>query len=206
MRTLLERQTMLPQGLLFVAGRRMFEPGWRWAVTGFEQSGRAPLEASILDFTPAKRNDLGLEVVFPALVLPQSFALGPRKNLLVFTRTEHLDGGVPWWTVMLHDSLEAHDSTQPDTPSRDIESCMSASGGSLHSGGRMCLLFYSVTSSLPPAFSTLLPGIPMAAAVVAPEEGCDIDAVDSKRKFLCTFVGLALVEVIRSETEVAALR
>jgi hypothetical protein len=59
MRTLLENQSTLPQGLLFISGPRMEESGWRWAVKNFGNSGARPLDARIDDTTLGTRTPRG---------------------------------------------------------------------------------------------------------------------------------------------------
>jgi hypothetical protein len=69
MQTLLENQSTLPQGLLFISGPRMEESGWRWAVKNFGNSGARPLDARIDDTTLGTRTPRGSVVRYPGLIL-----------------------------------------------------------------------------------------------------------------------------------------
>ncbi|KAL8846454.1 MAG: hypothetical protein Q9198_011292, partial [Flavoplaca austrocitrina] len=48
MKTLLSKRTFLPQGLLFIAGPRMPEKGWRWALQSFGNNGYEQLRARLV--------------------------------------------------------------------------------------------------------------------------------------------------------------
>ena len=74
MKTLLGQRTVLPQGLLFIAGPRMLEKGWRWALQNFGNNGSKQLSAHLArrDPTPAKLCAKGLVVQYPGFIIPDS--------------------------------------------------------------------------------------------------------------------------------------
>lgn len=67
MRTLLSQQLMLPQGLLFFPGLKNPDPGWRWAPQTFGNNGTRHVRVGGFDATPGKRDDKGLEVIYPGI-------------------------------------------------------------------------------------------------------------------------------------------
>jgi len=48
-RLMLEQQTSLPQGIIFVPGPRTDDRGWRWAVTNFDNEEQGLMKARIDD-------------------------------------------------------------------------------------------------------------------------------------------------------------
>ena len=78
---MLEGQTSLPQGIIFVPGPRNEELGWRWAVTGFDNDTKTMMTARIDDIEPAVRDDRGLTVNYPGLVLSKELARTSRAKI-----------------------------------------------------------------------------------------------------------------------------
>ena len=74
MKTLLSTRAVLPQGLLFIAGPRMLDKGWRWALQNFGSTGSEQLTAHLArrDATPAKLCAKGLVVQYPGFIFPNS--------------------------------------------------------------------------------------------------------------------------------------
>ena len=71
MKALLRERTVLPQGLLFIAGPRLHEKGWRWALRDFGNNGSVQLKAHLArrDGTPARLCSKGLIVEYPGFVI-----------------------------------------------------------------------------------------------------------------------------------------
>jgi Heterokaryon incompatibility protein (HET) len=72
MYALLSTETHLPQGLLFMTGPRMTEPGWTWAVDSFGTSKAVDITVPLSDIEPARLTERGLAVQYPGLGLPTS--------------------------------------------------------------------------------------------------------------------------------------
>ena len=74
MKMLLSKRAVLPQGLLFIAGPRMLDKGWRWALQNFGNNGSEQLPAHLArrDATPAKLCAKGLVVQYPGFIFPNS--------------------------------------------------------------------------------------------------------------------------------------
>ncbi|KAL3479383.1 hypothetical protein BJX99DRAFT_222544 [Aspergillus californicus] len=70
MHALLSTESRLPQGMLFLAGPRMRQPGWGWAVNRFGNCGAARLHAKSDDMTPGIVTAEGFVVDYPGLVIP----------------------------------------------------------------------------------------------------------------------------------------
>ncbi|KAL3459280.1 hypothetical protein BJX64DRAFT_265141 [Aspergillus heterothallicus] len=73
MHALLSTERQLPQGMLFLAGPRMSQPGWRWAINRFGNCGARRLNVKSDDMTPGIVTEEGFVVEYPALVLPASY-------------------------------------------------------------------------------------------------------------------------------------
>lgn len=71
MKALLEQKEILPQGLLFIAGQRIPEKGWRWALQNFGNNGSRQLKAfgARVDSKPARRFAQGLTVEYSGFVI-----------------------------------------------------------------------------------------------------------------------------------------
>jgi hypothetical protein len=62
---------MLPQGLLFIAGQRIPEKGWRWAVQifGSNKSRQLNVFGALVDGTPARRSAQGLSDEYAGFII-----------------------------------------------------------------------------------------------------------------------------------------
>jgi hypothetical protein len=71
MKALLEQKEILPQGLLFIAGQRIPEMGWRWALQNFGNNGSRQLNVfgARFDAKPARRSAQGLSVEYAGFVI-----------------------------------------------------------------------------------------------------------------------------------------
>jgi hypothetical protein len=195
MKLLFESQSILPQGILFVQGLRMAEPGWKWAVTGFDD-GRQPLaERLVLDSTPGQRDKRGLTVVYPALALPTASLADDVENIVVSTAAAD-DGVVPHWHIRFATAKESHTAHQPANAYVD-----DTKSSHQFPSARLCVLFYR------PQWY-ILRDVPMAAVLVSilQQEGRDIESIlGSEEAVLCDFIQIGLVEVLSSAAEVDAL-
>ncbi|KAL8923625.1 MAG: hypothetical protein Q9172_003049 [Xanthocarpia lactea] len=74
MKTLLGKQAYFPQGILFIAGPRMLEKGWRWALQSFGNNGSEQLVTHLngSDSRPARLCVKGLIVQYPGFIMPSS--------------------------------------------------------------------------------------------------------------------------------------
>ena len=131
MRKLLEQQSILPQGLIFVAGPRMEDIGWRWEVRKFGNSAVRPLAAEIKDITPVKPTERGFVVNYPGLILhmPPSalrdsvFVVGAKSmdgNTIFFKIARHQDQSNKSTDMQLDPVLNDHSRA----PSESLSTCI----------------------------------------------------------------------------------
>lgn len=200
MRKLLEQQEDLPQGLVFVSGSRMGDPGWRWAVTDFDSPGTSPFGARIPvnDSTIARRDATGLTVKYPGLVLPSVLTSINDEQILFPTADDGGSDELKWWRVRLYDQASP------------VKTSQAVSHG-------FALLFYDGRGNV----EDPIPGnVAMAAALVSLDAESYPSTMDVSNKTnktttntvvstaskACSFVSLATVEVVGSVQEFMALR
>ncbi|KAL2870608.1 uncharacterized protein BJX67DRAFT_377957 [Aspergillus lucknowensis] len=167
--SLLATERQLPQGMLFLAGPRMHQPGWRWAINRFGNCGARRLNVKSDDITPGIVNELGFTVEYPGLALPAGFT---RESLEKLTIAATVGDSVnASFEITRHDegiSRETEDS-EPDNDSYD----------------QLYVLFWDPTNSLPSR-------APMPAAVISGPS--DEDLV--KGDVVYRFEFLAYLEVL----------
>lgn len=87
MKHLFSKLNRLPQGLIFVPGPRMNEPGWGWAVTRFGNPGwKTRWSAPINDLKFAERNETGFTVSYPGIFLPRAYAALSSSKVMLLVR------------------------------------------------------------------------------------------------------------------------
>lgn len=176
MRLLLEGQDLLPQGLIFLPGPRMKERGWRWAVGRFSGASVGLADVAMNDFTPALRSSEGFTVRYPGLVLPpHGSSEGESKSILISTAYEAGVRGITWWRI-----------SRVDDGDLNLQEIVAGSSS------RVCVIFYDATGMM-------VPGVPMAGALVYVWDKL-IRRLETDGRTTCTFICLARVEEIRSNT------
>ena len=201
MRVLLEGESMLPQGLLFVAGPRMRESGWRWATTRFGTSGVKQLNASIHDNTPGTRNEQGFTVQFPGLVLPSTCLFREFPDLLVSFSDE--SGQQRWVRVVREDGQQVEKgqktSSEIHSGSATTEIRETAQNSDFAASQRsFCVLFHDLSHCM-------ALGLCMAAALVSVHPDHFPVIFKSEEDLCCRFEDLAQLEVIEGGRDEAML-
>ncbi|KAL2830616.1 hypothetical protein BDW59DRAFT_158518 [Aspergillus cavernicola] len=117
MHALLSTESQLPQGMLFLAGPRMRQPGWRWAVSRFGNCGAMRLDAKSDDMTPGIVTEDGFVVDYPALVLPADCTSGNFQRSVV--SAEVGNGVVATFEITRHDEGILRSSKVLESDSED---------------------------------------------------------------------------------------
>lgn len=148
MHALLSTETHLPQGLLFMMGPRMTEPGWTWAVNHFGSSKFVDINSPLGDTEPARVTERGLVVQYPGLALPSSSfdTVEKLRSFRVYARiTESV--------IYTFQIQQADPSTKKDVKTADAHM----------EKRKFYVLFWDHTRQV-------LPWVPMMAAVVSAPE------------------------------------
>ncbi|KGO67578.1 Heterokaryon incompatibility [Penicillium italicum] len=172
----LSTESQLPQGMLFLAGPRMRQPGWRWAVNRFGDNGAMRLNAKFDDMTPGIVSENGFIVEFPGLVLPGDCTREQTQKLFVVADDEH--GGVAKYEITRHD----------EGLSGRLEESGSGPEKFLHD--RLYVIFWYATRALAPR-------TPMPAAIISGPS----DESLVKGEMVYQFESLAYVEVLEKTVE-----
>ncbi|KAL4902932.1 hypothetical protein BDW74DRAFT_54652 [Aspergillus multicolor] len=174
MHALLSTEKHLPQGMLFLAGPRMHQRGWRWAINRFGNCGAKRLKVKSDDMTIGHVREDGFVVEYPALVLPLNCTLEKLGCLVV-----DVDVGNGLVATF---QITRHDEGLNDT---EYKADVHRTGhGQLH------ILYWDMTKKLPPR-------TPMPAAVVS----SSVDEDLSKGKTVHQFECLAYVEILEAGPE-----
>ncbi|KAI7971182.1 hypothetical protein EIK77_006998 [Talaromyces pinophilus] len=169
MHALLSTETHLPQGLLFMTGPRMTEPGWTWAVSQFGSSRAFNITASLGDIMPGKVTDRGLAVKYPGFALPCSFdTLEKLRSIYVHCRMDN--------RMVYNFKIERVGRFIK----KDVEVAESHMAKR-----RFYVLFYDHTGQM-------LPWVPMLAAIVSAPE--DQERGNAERTF--SFESVARLEIL----------
>ncbi|KAJ5823982.1 hypothetical protein N7447_006322 [Penicillium robsamsonii] len=171
MHAFLSTESQLPQGMLFLAGPRMRQPGWRWAVNRFGDNGAIRLDVKFDDMTPGNVSENGFIVEYPGLALPVDCTRQQTQRMIVAVEMEH--GVVCRVEISRHDEGLMSRSDELDTVSENI----------LHD--RLYVLFWRAETSV-------VPGEPMPAAFISGPS--DEDRVNGEVVY--RFESLGYVEVL----------
>ncbi|KAL5341115.1 hypothetical protein BJX70DRAFT_406412 [Aspergillus crustosus] len=147
MHALLASERVLPQGLLFLAGPRMRQDGWRWAVNRFANCGAVRLGAKYDDMAIGLVTGRGFEVGYPGVVLPGVTREQAGKEKVGLDI--ELENGVASVEVRRHDEGPGFDNDV-----YDVE------GGEEYLYDQLYVLFWDPSKSMPPR-------TPMAAVVIS---------------------------------------
>ncbi|KAJ5959917.1 uncharacterized protein N7479_007067 [Penicillium vulpinum] len=173
MHAFLSTESQLPQGMLFLAGPRMRQPGWRWAVNRFGDNGAIRLNVKFDDMTPGDVGENGFIVEYPGLALPVDCTRQQTQRMIVTAEDEH--GVVGRFEISRHDEGLMSGLDEPDTVSENI----------LHD--RLYVLFWHAETSMSPRQ-------PMPAILISGPS--DEDHV--KGEVVYRFESLAYVEVLET--------
>ncbi|KAJ5374177.1 hypothetical protein N7517_006183 [Penicillium concentricum] len=173
MHAFLSTESQLPQGMLFLAGPRMRQPGWRWAVNRFGDNGAIRLNVKFDDMTPGNVSENGFIVDYPGLALPVDCTRQQTQRMIVASEDEH--GVVSRLEISRHNEGLMSRLDEPDTVSENI----------LHD--RLYVLFWIADTSMAPRE-------PMPAALISGPS--DEDSV--KGEVVYRFESLAYVEVLET--------
>ncbi|KAL2819828.1 hypothetical protein BJX63DRAFT_418752 [Aspergillus granulosus] len=174
MHALLSTERQLPQGMLFLAGPRMSQPGWRWAINRFGNCGAARLNVKFDDMTPGIVTEDGFVVEYPALALPASYT---RDNFQSTTVTTDLGNGFTAIVrIVRHDEGISHTKYENEFDDDHYD--------------QLYVLFWD-------AVNAFAPRAPLPAAVISGRNDEDLvkDAVVYRFEFL------AYVEVLEKASE-----
>lgn len=109
LRKMLEEQSTLPQGIVFVPGPRNHELGWRWAVTTFDNDHHTAMKVNIQDDDPGVRSAEGFTVIYPGLILPNEASdMILSKEIII---ADLVNQQKRWWHVIVHGSLSFSNGT-----------------------------------------------------------------------------------------------
>ncbi|RDW78977.1 uncharacterized protein DSM5745_05829 [Aspergillus mulundensis] len=170
MHALLSTEKQLPQGMLFLAGPRMRQRGWRWAINRFGNCGAKRLKVKSDDMTMGFVTDNGFVVEYPALVLPLNCTLEKLDCLAVDVDVGN--GFVGTFQITRHDEGLG-----------DAEGKAEAYE---HDHGQLHVLYWDMTKKMPPRS-------PMPAAVVSSPAGKGLAEGEMVYRFEC----LACVEILK---------
>lgn len=190
MKALLEQKEILPQGLLFIAGQRIPEKGWRWALQNFGNNGSRQLNVfgARVDAKPARRSAQSLIVEYAGFIIgagqrPES----PDDFIVEVPGFEHEE------TWMIH--VGRHD----DGCERIDEIALNAGEDALTYGttslpSSLAIFFYN--SNAEPSLNIF-----MAAVMADVERGSEyvVDATDPV--IHCTYRDLARIQVLGRKGE-----
>ena len=186
MKTLLSKRTVLPQGLLFIAGPRMLDKGWRWALQNFGNNGSEQLSAHLArrDGTPAKLCAKGLIVQYPGFIIPSTE--WPRNLDDFFVDVPLFEGHQPVICRVRRHVATRSERTESNHISGSENPAPTAPLG---------LFFYN------PATIVAL-HVPMGAIIVEIDEESDDNASNELEGALaCSYTQLAKMEMIGSRDE-----
>ena len=184
MKTLLRERSVLPQGLLFIAGPRMREKGWRWALKDFGNNGSVQLSAHLArrDGTAAKLCSKGLIVEYPGFVIPPSRR--PRTTNELFVEVPLLPEYPPVICRFRKHSISIQTETADSAYETNTEDPLPTTP--------LGLFYYDSTS-------VLVANVPMGAVMV------EMDCADSDGEepssalegaLLCSYLHLAQMEIL----------
>ncbi|KAF3019998.1 hypothetical protein E8E15_006964 [Penicillium rubens] len=173
MHAFLSTESQLPQGMLFLAGPRMRQPGWRWAVNRFGDNGAIRLNVKFDDMTPGKVNEDGFTVEYPGMVLPVGCTREQTERMVVVAEDEH--GVVARYEVLRHD----------EGLGGRLDESESESQSENYPHDRLYVLFWHAVTPRPPRE-------PMPAAIISGPS----DESLAKGKVVYRFESLAYVEIL----------
>lgn len=181
MKTLLSNRVLLPQGILFIAGPRMLDKGWRWALQNFGNNGSEQLSARLAarDGKPAKLCAKGLIVQYPGFIIPSSER--PRNLDDFFLEVPLFKDHQPVICRVRRHAATRSERTESNVVSGSETPAPTASLG---------LFFYN------PGTIVAL-HVPMGAIIVEMDEESDEDASNELEGALaCSYTHLAKMEMI----------
>lgn len=181
MKTLLGNRTFLPQGLLFIAGPRMQEKGWRWALQSFGNNGSEQLGAplALRDGTPARLCAKGLIVQYRGFIMSSS---EQPTNLDDFLVEVPLFEQHPPMICRVRRHLARRDESSGNVPT--------ANSWELGARPSLGLFYYS-------PLSVIASYIPMGAIIVEMEDGSQEHAPPEREGALaCSYLHLATIEML----------
>ncbi|BCS20370.1 uncharacterized protein APUU_20802S [Aspergillus puulaauensis] len=171
MHALLSTESQLPQGMLFLAGPRMRQRGWRWAINRFGNCGAKRLNVKSDDMTPGLVTEDGFVVDYSALVLPAGYT---REQLERATVSAELGNGiVGTFEIIRHDEGISNATAESESQSEDSDY------------DQLYVLFWD-------AIGTIAPRTPMPAAIVSGPSNEDLVKGEVVYRFEC----LAYLEVL----------
>lgn len=184
---LLKQRSELPQGLIFVAGERMKESGWKWAVNRFGNSGTSQLDANIRDVSVGSRDEHGFTVEYSGLVLP-SIGIWDRLLGVEELITVTANGVEFRIRPQGHEGSSSEDSDILSRPSLPLNCLTGAGSGAGTEGRQVCVIFFDSSQ-------VMASGIRMAAVILVAEEPTE----QSMSVCKCDFEGLATVEILEKD-------
>ncbi|PLB50970.1 hypothetical protein P170DRAFT_463998 [Aspergillus steynii IBT 23096] len=186
MHALLRTESHLPQGLLFMMGPRMAEPGWTWAVSQFGSSKVFGITVPLGDTTPGRVvTGQGFAVKYPGLALPSSCTLDDLQCLTINARLEN--GPRVRFVVQRAEGSRKGDELAEEKIVDSSDRKQSPERG-------LYVIFWDHTMKM-------VPGVPMVAAVVSTsrDSNCSTDGKQADRVF--KFESVATLEILGTANE-----
>ncbi|KAL4882677.1 hypothetical protein BJY04DRAFT_227015 [Aspergillus karnatakaensis] len=145
MHALLSSERILPQGLLFLAGPRMSQPGWKWSVNRFANCGARRLDAKYDDFRLGNVTENGFAVQYTGVAFSAGFTKDQAERAILDI---DLGNGVSASVeVKRHDEGEGFGQEAYDAEEEDLHD-------------QLYVLFWDPSLSMPPR-------TPLAAVVIS---------------------------------------
>lgn len=194
MKALLVQQEILPQGLLFIAGQRIMEQGWHWALQNFGNNGSKQLNVfgARNDAKPARRTAQGLHVEYPGFIVTAAQRPASSDDFIV-----EVPGFDEQETCILH--IRRHDDRcqglNDADQSDEVEATTPTTASSQSS---LAIFFYK--SHAP---STL--NVFMAAVMADVESGNQHMRESTDSVIYCTYRVLATIQVLGPKAEAVTL-
>ncbi|KAL4807953.1 hypothetical protein BDV18DRAFT_168157 [Aspergillus unguis] len=172
MHALLSTESQLPQGILFLAGPRMRQRGWRWAINRFGNCGAKRLNVKSDDTAAGRVTENGFVVKYPGLVLPANYS---KVNIQNVTTTAMVGDDISaTFQVKRHDEgLSNANTVQSDSDQEESDH------------NQLYVLFWDITRTLPTRTS-------MPAAIISGPS----DESLIKGEVVYRFESLAYLEIL----------
>lgn len=182
MYALLSTETHLPQGLLFMMGPRMKEPGWTWAVGQFGSSKAVNITVPLGDIAPGTVTERGFAVQYPGLALPSSYTLEKLRYVHVYAQLDN--GAIVRFQIQQADqSMKKNEVAEDNTENLDSNTKPDSQRRNFY------VIFWDHTG-------TLLSWVPMMAAVVSASEAQNVCNNGRDTERVCKFEFVAMLEIL----------
>jgi hypothetical protein len=113
MHYLLKQQQYLPAALIFLAGTRMKNQGWTWALDSFGSRAARQIDPNMPDNSePGIVTKDGLLVKYPAIILPVSFQLTLHTDFVIWIDDESAPNNSGYVRIVRHQEFDANSASE----------------------------------------------------------------------------------------------